>query len=376
MNRGEKKEPKNSKELTNSNNTEKNNSQKRFTINIFIVVGIAALAAISALGIFIFYFKLGFATKISDWGAVGDFFGGVLNPTFALLSLILIAYTLMQNKKALEQSEKAIDQGTKAIEQNEKALQVSNIELELTRNELANSSKALEEQASLLAVQSFETTFFNMLELHIKNLNRIKLSTSEINQTICDKFELGLTLNKTEYFEGVTAIKLLIQIIDNPPVDSLKNKNAQIAQSLSTFSHIYPKNGHLISTYFIHLYQILKLIDNTQFSYQYKKNYSNILRSQFTNQELSLLILNCLCPIMDNGKLRKLVIEFEVLEHLDICYLEEQNRFRANNPKIDFTIDNIERFIKFDENSKLVKSAFGKNRKMHEYFERKHFLRD
>ena len=126
----------------------------------------AAIAALIAIGTFISHFGLGFASNIGNWGAVGDFFGGVLNPTFALLSLILIAYTLMQNKKALEQSEQAIEQGTKAIEQNEKALRVSNKELELTRNELANSSKALEEQASLLAIQSFETTFFNMLELH------------------------------------------------------------------------------------------------------------------------------------------------------------------------------------------------------------------
>ena len=343
--------------------------------NLIIGICIAAtVAALIAIGVFTSHFGLGFASNIGNWGAVGDFFGGVLNPTFALLSLILIAYTLMQNKKALEQSEIAIQQGTKAIKQNEEALQVSNEELRLTRDELANSSKALEEQANLLAVQSFETTFFNMLELHNKNLNRIKLSTSEINQTICDKFKHGLTFKKTEYFEGVTAIKLLIQIIDHPPEFSLRNENVEIAQSLSTFSHIYPNHGHLISTYFIHFYQMLKLIDNTQFSYKYKKNYSNILRSQFTNQELSLLILNCLCPSMDNGKLRKLVIEFEILEHLDICYLEELNRFRVNNPKIDFTIDNIERFIKFDVHSKLVKSAFGKNRKMNEYFERKHFL--
>lgn len=68
----------------------------------------AAIAALIAIGTFISHFGLGFASNISNWGAVGDFFGGVLNPTFALLSLILIAYTLMQNKKALDQSEKAI----------------------------------------------------------------------------------------------------------------------------------------------------------------------------------------------------------------------------------------------------------------------------
>lgn len=330
---------------------------------------------ITAFWLYIDNFGIGFASTIGDWGSVGDFFGGVLNPTFALLSLILIAYTLMQNKNALEQSEKAIQQGTEAIEQNERALQVSNKELELTRNELANSSKALEEQASLLAVQSFETTFFNMLELHNKNLNRIKLSTSEIFQTIADLYNRHKVYNKTQSFVGAEAVNLLIQIINNPPEDTLKNENVEVAQSITTFSHIYPIHGHLLSTYFIHLYQMLKLINDTQFNYQYKKNYSNILRSQLTNQELSLLILNCLRVGMDDGEFRKLVIEFELLEHLDICYLEEQNRFRAKSPKIDFTIDNIEKFIKLDEDNKIVKSAFGRNRKMHEYLERKHYLK-
>lgn len=331
---------------------------------------------ITAFWLYIDNFGIGFASTIGDWGSVGDFFGGVLNPTFALLSLILITYTLMQNKKALEQSEKAVQQGTEAIEQNERALRVSNEELKLTRDELANSSEALKEQASLLAVQSFETTFFNMLELHNKNLNRIKFTSSEIMQTITNKFRPDIIYRKSTMHEGITALEILIQIIEHPPESSLQNENVKVAQSLTTFSHIYPEHGHLISSYFIHLYQILKLIENTQFSYEDKKKYSNILRSQLKNQELSLLILNCLRVGVDDGEFRKLVIEFEILEHLDICYLEEKNRFRVTNPRIDFTVDNVEKFIKLDNNNMLLKSAFGKNRKMKEYFERKHYLKD
>ena len=71
---------------------------KQLTIGICIA---ASIAALTAIGIFISHFGFGFASNIGNWGAVGDFFGGILNPTFALLSLILIAYTLMQNKKAL-----------------------------------------------------------------------------------------------------------------------------------------------------------------------------------------------------------------------------------------------------------------------------------
>ena len=61
---------------------------------VFIICGIAGLAAIIAIIFFVSKFGFGPASTISNWGAVGDFFGGVLNPTFALLSLILIAYTL------------------------------------------------------------------------------------------------------------------------------------------------------------------------------------------------------------------------------------------------------------------------------------------
>jgi hypothetical protein len=330
------------------------------------------MSAFAAIVVFISHFGFGFASNIGNWGAVGDFFGGVLNPMFALFSLILIAHTLMQNKKALEQSEKAIEQGTKAIEQNEKALQVSNKELELTRNELANSSKALEEQASLLAVQSFETTFFNMLELHNKNLSRIKFS-SNIDEAIPSSVSSKRSYGNSSIYEGIESIKQFIKIINLPSEVSIHNYCLEAQQN---FTYFYRDFGHLISSYFIHLYQILKLINKSKFGFNDKKNYSNILRSQLTNYELSLLILNCLNASTDNGEYKKLIIKFELLEHLDIEYRAVHNRFRLNNPDMYFSVNNIKDLIHFDNNNKILKSAFGKNRKMNEYFESKQYLRD
>ncbi|KPZ57316.1 hypothetical protein AN391_01903 [Pseudoalteromonas sp. P1-13-1a] len=334
---------------------------------VFIICGIAGLAAIIAIIFFVSKFGFGPASTISNWGAVGDFFGGVLNPTFALLSLILIAYTLMQNKKALEQSEKAIQQGTEAIEQNERALQVSNDELALTRNELANSATALEEQAKLLAVQSFETTFFNMLELHNKLINQFIYIHENSHERISRKLNIDSysagTVMKVE--PGIKSINRLLMAIENANNKIVSNKSI-----ILTFSMFYIYENKEFGRYFRNLYQILKLIKNSFPDIGIQKKYSNILRAQLSNQELSLLILNCLCPHVDNGEFRKLVIHFELLEHLDITYKLGDNyiaTFTINNPTLNLTSNEIDQYFSTDTSGKLIKTAFGRNSQIMDY---------
>lgn len=340
---------------------------------IIIICGLAALAAITALGLYAYKFGFGFASKISDWGAVGDFFGGVLNPTFALLSLILIAYTLMQNKKALdqgalalEQSEKAIQQGTKALEQNEKALRVSNEELALTRNELANSATALEEQAKLIAVQSFETTFFNMLDLHRRLIDNIFYDYLNNRVSISKELELGsiYSAGNKECEPGLPSVNRLLLGINNAYIISPSPKSI-----ISTFNVFYKYENREFGSYFRNMYQILKLVQRTFDENSLQKKYSNILRAQLSNQELSLLLLNCLCPHVDNGEFRLLVIHFELLEHLDISYVlgnDNIARFTINNPELHLDTNEIGLYLK-KENGKVIKSAFGQNSQILEY---------
>lgn len=341
---------------------------------IIIICGLAALAAVTTLGLYAYKFGFGFASKISDWGSVGDFFGGVLNPTFALLSLILIAYTLMQNKKALdqgalalEQSEKAIQQGTKALEQNEKALKVSNDELALTRNELATSAKALEEQAKLIAVQSFETTFFNMLDLHRRLIDSFTYDykSSRVAITIDLDLENYFTTGKVEdSILGTYSVNKLLVAFSNAYLMKREPKTI-----VSTFNVFYKYENKQFGSYFRNLYQILKLVQRTFYENSLQKKYSNILRAQLSNQELSLLLLNCLCPHVDNGEFRLLVIHFELLEHLDISYVSGNDniaRFTINNPELHLGTNEIDQYLK-KENGKVIKSAFGQNSQILEY---------
>ena len=343
--------------------------------NLIIGICIAAtVAALIAIGVFTSHFGLGFASNIGNWGAVGDFFGGVLNPTFALLSLILIAYTLMQNKKALEQSEKAIEQGTKAIEQNEKALQVSNKELELTRNELANSSKALEEQASLLAIQSFETTFFNMLELHNKLLSNITYEGQHSKGKISD--ELGITsfyYDGTGKEQGTNSLEQLLFSMNK----AHREKDFGIPIS-DIFDIFYIYENKIFGSYCRNLYQILKLIKLGIQGYNEQKRYSNILRAQLSNEELALLILNCTSSLVDEGQFRELLIYFELLEHLDFIHISPTDKspsfFRINNPTIIINSKIINAYIKLNDDDKLQKSAFGQNDTFFQYCESKEYI--
>ena len=342
---------------------------------IIIICGLAALTAITALGLYAFKFGFGFASKISDWGAVGDFFGGILNPTFALLSLILIAYTLMQNKKALEQSEIAIQQGSEAIKQNEKALQVSNKELSLTRDELKNSSKALEEQASLLSIQSFETTFFNMLKLHSSLLNNITYDYGGSHDQISKELNINsfTTLSSKGNTPGIFCLNMLLI--------SIRQAHSQTADQQpikSIFNVFYRYENKKFGSYFRNFYQILKLIKTGIHAYPEQKKYSNILRAQLSNPELALLLLNCVCPHVDKGQFRQLVIHFELLEHLDIVYIMgldgNETSFIIDSLELFLDVPLIEKYLIFDENKKLLKSAFGKNPEIVRYIDEKGYL--
>jgi hypothetical protein len=333
---------------------------------IIIVCITAALAALIAFSFFISKFGFGFASSISNWGAVGDFFGGVLNPTFALLSLILIAYTLMQNKKALEQSEEAIKQGTQAIEQNEEALRVSNEELALTRNELANSATALEEQAKLLAVQSFETTFFNMLDLHSRLLDKFNYNYNDSHDEISKRLDIP-------YFQTISGNKLSGSQSLERLLSAIKDSHERVGDRSSIvniFNTFYLYENRVFGSYFRNLYQILKLIKISISDFPEQKKYSNILRAQLSNPELTLLLLNCLCSDVDSGQFRKLVIHFELLEHLDITYERGNDNivtFTINNPTLRLNSSDIDQYLSQDTNGKLTQSAFGQNYQILEY---------
>lgn len=93
------------------------------------------------------------------FGSLGDAIGGIFNPVFSFLGILLLLFTLRQNQEALSNT---ADQ-----------LQVSQEELAETRKELAASAESQKDIAKTQAQQRSESSFYAMLEVHNRLQDRL-----------------------------------------------------------------------------------------------------------------------------------------------------------------------------------------------------------
>lgn len=250
---------------------------------------IAVLATGTSFYTFVDKFGWGYWTEISEWGATGDFFGGILNPIFAFLSLILLAFTLWQNQKALENNSE---------------------ELKLSRQELSNSVTAQRTQVHQAKMQRFEDTFFSLL-------SQLKSSDDE---------------KVTEFVYKNVMVK------DYDP--------QWIATSILRESKvfIYPNGGN-INRYFRTLYQLLKFIAHKcpestlqgEFSIQSlssshcsetEKTYANIVRATIDSKLIILLAINCYCKDENDPfyKYLLLIKRYSFLEHMPLSVTSTEKK--------------------------------------------------
>lgn len=207
----------------------------------------------------------------ATWGPVGDFFGGILNPVFAFLGLIMLLATLYQSQK----------------------------ELSLTRKEFAKSVEALDDQAKTQRQQRFENTFFSLLEQHNKFADAVKETKYEIpwDRPRCsvDKSDFPEKL-RTEFRKDVDG------------------------------------NYIEIKTYCTFLYQLLKFIFE---KHEDKEKgcvteemmfYSNLIRASIDTNLGEIILINALCTSKDDPwgyrKFRDLITCFNFLEHVKIDFYE------------------------------------------------------
>jgi hypothetical protein len=131
---------------------------KTFLITLLVLAIIGAITITTTL-----WWGVKDSELFKQLGPWGDFFGGFLNPILTFLTFLGVLFTIGLQK----------------------------IELNLTRQEMARSAdalenqlKALEKQLQAVEDQSFENTFFRLLELHNTIINSIDLRRggSEVNR--------------------------------------------------------------------------------------------------------------------------------------------------------------------------------------------------
>ena len=258
-----------------------NKDIKLYVTPLLIFLGIILFILIV---LYISKFGFGLWSKHEDWARLGDFFGGVLNPIIALVSLVLLLSTLKQNEKALSQ--------------NKEALEYNGEELKLTRQELSGSTEALQEQAKLLRKQTFEGTFFQLLSLHQDLTNSIDLYSKKTQYTTRGKdcfktlyYKFSKIVLKEEENKGATLVNVIENIIIKEKYKHEVRINiGNIEYIRSSYKKFIRKNNSEVSHYFKSLYNIIKFIDESNISE--KEIYINTIRAQLSTYEAALLFYN------------------------------------------------------------------------------------
>lgn len=260
------------------------------------------------------YSKTGLRFTIStagDMGAIGDFFGGLLNPIFALIGLFALLATIKIQTKALKVSSEELSN--------------SRLELELTRGEIEKSTIAQQEQSNSLQLQNFENTFFKMIDVYNSIVFDLSLDKFEDAPQYNNLYNISflnkkIDLLKNEDVKEKETIKKLVTILRAYKKVESKEKEYKLIYD-KFHQHYEDKIGH----YFGFIYQVLIFIKDAEENNKIEdaKKYAHLFRSLFSKYELALLSYHCLGSI-GSKKFKGLVEHFEFFEHLPINILTHE----------------------------------------------------
>lgn len=227
----------------------------------------------------------------------GDSFGAV-NALISAFAFAGVIVSMVLQRKELSYQRQSLDTQQKELKQNTK-------ELELQRKEFQMQNETMK-------LQRFENTFFNMLDLQQEIINNLQLSyytTAKGNTQTAQGREVFKVFYETAAFERKEYI------------GGGHFKEDMKAHGLKQYIYIngiesYKRSGFqdIADHYFIHLYGVLKYIDETSFlSKNQKYFYASSLRATLSKYELLILFLNGLF----NERFKLLIEEYSLFSNLN-----------------------------------------------------------
>jgi hypothetical protein len=280
-------------------------------------------------------------------GTFGDFFGGVLNPILTFGTLVALAFTILLQRIQL--------------------------------NEARSESKRTSAHEQTMA---FETTFFNMLNLHAENVKNLTFDPAVIetgNPLKLDSLERLAYLGKGSPEVGVPVHgrAVFAEVLRSTQRGATKDKPQK-----EIYRYLQNEHNDVLGHYFRHLYQILDhvdlfKIDGKLVPHDVRKRYTDILRAQLSSHELLVLILNCARGMVDKRKFQDKLVDYEFLEHAPITLSEGGKRLSAKGiaeGNEDLFFEYFSSAIKKEDPAQLEwdSGAFGKNKSVckfiHEQF--------
>lgn len=262
-------------------------SLEKFLIGTAIAFGI--LGFIILIAAFIFFNNkevYNSNLKIDDekFGNFGSFISGAVGVVWSLVSVLLFYLTLrLQRKELVFQRE----------------------ELELTRKELQGQKEQMIQQNSTLIHQRFETTFFQLLNIHSEIVNAMDLRKSgDTTQVVA----IG-----RDCF-GTFLYRLKVTIGQETKKSGRKYFESTEDEILNGYIRFFEANQNDLGHYFRHLYHIIKFVDQSEI--EDKKRYTNFVRAQLSSDELVVLFYNCLSEY-GSEKFKPLIEKYSLLKNMN-----------------------------------------------------------
>lgn len=214
-------------------------------LSVLIILFVLAATAVGTM----LFVGVNNIESFKGMGQWGDFVGGSLNPILTFLTFVGLLFTI--------------------------ALQ--RIELTLTRDEMKRSADALELQEKAVRKQSFENTYFGMLNLHNSIVNSIDLSNPVSNVVTHgrDCFRVFYTNLTKEYRDNI---------------NKASGKYSESDVLKLSYDNFWKKYQLELGHYIRYLFNIIRFVDQSD---QAEPYHMKLVRSQLSDQELLLLFYNC-----------------------------------------------------------------------------------
>jgi hypothetical protein len=255
-----------------------------------LVAGVLITAGLM-ISFYLWKFR-GISTDQAVWGQFGDYVGGILNPLFSITALFALLYTIALQSK----------------------------ELRFSAKQLKRSAIALDAQKNLIEKQTFERTFFSLLDQFNGVVRDMQTTENSMSRS-----ERGFEVhkNKTNGRECIKNMLFSLKIsLEN--VSRGNYNDTDLSGIDHEYSEFYLANGHQLGHYFRTVYNIIKFVDNSSLSAEEKKFYTNLVRAQLSKYELGLIFYNCISRY-GKDKFMPLVIKYNLLKHLEDDVLRDKS---------------------------------------------------
>lgn len=258
-------------EAVHAAQTEKKKSWSGFRL-VAILSGIAIVAC--------FVLFLWKQVVMFDWcasvnnellGTLGDFVGGILGTLIAIYSIAMLVKTLNAQ----------IDSNANMKDTNDNVIKTNNAQIKLTVQQLFD--------------------------------NKFQVFFSQYKDTIAAYIDRDLA--------GRRALESIVASFIATPFCSKLVYKKRVTASVREFEAFYAGNREQLAVHFRELYQLARLVAESDIDEEDRVLYAKCLRGQLSDGELVILRYNCLT---DNGlAMRRFANHFNLLKHLPLMSLFE-----------------------------------------------------